>query len=204
MSDKPSDSDGCGVALLLIDVINALDFEGSEGLVAAAESVAPNIERLAARARASHVPVIYVNDNFGTWRSDFRAIVAACTAKEKPGHRVAERLRPDPDDYFVLKPRHSGFFSTTLGLLLDHLEVDTLVLAGFAGNICVAFTANDAHMTGYHLFVPEDCTASNTPALTATALQHVRDVLGAQTIPGAQIDFRAISRGARKDRGAAF
>src|SRR3954451_15292655 len=95
------------LALLLIDVINHLDFPGSEPLVAAATRVAPNIERLARRAREARVPVIYVNDNFGQWRSDFRATVEECTAAGKPGRAVGLRLRPHDGDYFVLKPRHS-------------------------------------------------------------------------------------------------
>jgi nicotinamidase-related amidase len=195
---------GPKVAVLLIDVINAFDFEGSEGLTKAAERVVPNIQRLMDDARALEVPVVYVNDNFGQWRSDFKATIDACTAPDKPGHRVSKALRPRETDYFVLKPQHSGFFSTTLSLLLEHLDVDTLVLAGFATNICVLFTANDAHMQGYHLIVPEDCTASNTPALTRAALDHVQQALNASTISSERLDFSTIRTEGKKDRGQPF
>lgn len=193
-----------GVAVLLIDVINAFDFEGSEGLTLAAERAAPQIRRLAERARRSQIPIIYVNDNFGQWRSDFRATIEGCTAQSVPGRRVSEQLRPEPEDYFVLKPQHSGFFSTTLSLLLDYLNVHTLVLGGFATNICVLFTANDAHMHGFNLYVPKDCTASNTEMLTEAALEHVRCALGACTDPADQIDFSALAKGGRKQRGQTF
>lgn len=176
-------------ALLLIDVINGFDFEGSRGIVKAATRAAPKIDALTARARKRGVPVIYVNDNFGRWRSDFKAIIAACTAEGQPGRQIAARLHPDPGDYFVLKPQHSGFYGTPLELLLRHLEVGTVVLAGFATNLCVAFTADDAHMRGYHVVVPSDCTASNTADLTRATLRQIKVGLHGDVVPSARIDF---------------
>jgi nicotinamidase-related amidase len=178
------------VALLLIDVINGFAFDGCEGLVQAAEAAAPRILALRERARAAGVPILYVNDNFGRWRSDFRSTVAACAEPNQPGHRVTRLLSPEPNDYFVLKPRHSGFYGTALELLLDRLEAQTLVLVGFATNICVLFTANDAHMRGYDVIVPSDCTASNSPALTEQALEQLRLVAAAQTEESSQLDLR--------------
>ncbi len=108
-----------GTALLLIDVINDLAFEGSQALVAQAEPMAARLATLKRRASAAGVPAIYINDNFGQWRSDFRRTVAHCTSRSSPGRRVSRRLRPSSRDYFVLKPKHSGFFDTTLDTLLD-------------------------------------------------------------------------------------
>ena len=54
-----------GTALLLIDVINDLAFEGSAALVAEAESMASRLATLKRRASAAGVPSIYINDNFG-------------------------------------------------------------------------------------------------------------------------------------------
>ena len=64
------------------------------------------------------------------------------------GRSLVEALKPEEDDYFVLKPKHSGFFSTTLDILLDYLQAKMLILTGIAGNNCVLFTANDAYMRG--------------------------------------------------------
>jgi nicotinamidase-related amidase len=180
--------------VILVDVINGFDFPGSEGLVRAAERAAVRIERLTARARAARVPVIYVNDNFGQWRSDFGATVKACLGPAQPGRRVTARLRPHHDDFFVLKPQHSGFYYTTLEPLLVHLGASTLVFAGFATNLCVLFTANDAYMRGYEVVVPMDCTASNTPALTRAALAHVSTALGGKTTRSSAIAFRKPNR----------
>jgi nicotinamidase-related amidase len=183
-----------GYALLLVDVINAFDFPGSGSLVRAAEKAAPKIERLAARARDAGVPVIYVNDNFGRWRSDFAATVEACMRPDQAGRRVTERLRPHPEDYFVLKPQHSGFYCTTLEPLLAHVGAKTLVITGFATNLCVLFTVNDAHMRGFDVVVPSDCTASNTAALTKAALAHVSIALSGRISPSSSITFEANKR----------
>lgn len=182
------------VVLLLIDVINAFDFEGCEGLVKAASAAAPRILALRERARSHGVPVIYVNDNFGRWRSDFRSTVAACSERSQPGHHVTRLLVPGEHDYFVLKPRHSAFFCTALELLLQRLSARTLVIVGFATNICVLYTAHDAHMRGYDVVVPADCTASNSEALTAQALEQLRIVTRARVDDSTELDFEQLRR----------
>ena len=189
------------VALLLIDVMNGFDFEGSEGLVEGARRAAPRILALRERAHTDNVPVIYVNDNFGQWRSDFRATVAACSDPRQPGHSVARLLTPTERDYFVLKPRHSAFYCTALEVLLARIKARTLVITGFATNICVFFTANDAHMRGYEVVVPADCTASNSEALTRDALEQMRVVAGARTEDSLALDLGAL-RADRKAVGA--
>jgi nicotinamidase-related amidase len=160
--------------------------------VAAARVAAPKILALRERAHEAKVPTIYVNDNFGQWRSDFRATFAACTAPDQPGRDVARLLQPTEDDYFVLKPRHSAFYCTALEPLLAQLGVKKLVLAGFATNICLLFTTNDAHMRGYDVWVPSDCTASNSAELTAQALAQLRITTEAQVVPSAEIDLAAL------------
>jgi nicotinamidase-related amidase len=178
-----------GTALLLIDVINDLDFPGADGLIAAAEAMAPRLAALAKRARAAGVPVIYVNDNFGQWRSDFRQTVSHCTATASPGRRVSARLRPTARDYFVLKPKHSGFFGTTLDPVLEMLRIKRVVLAGIAGNICVLFTANDAYMRELRIIAPADCIVSNTAEENANALRQIATVLKGDIRPSTQLRF---------------
>lgn len=183
------------VALLLIDVINGFDFEGNEGIIAAARRAAPRILSLRERAHSASVPVIYVNDNFGQWRSDFRATVAACSAPEQPGHQVARMLPPTEDDYFILKPRHSAFYCTALEPLLHNLGIRKLVMVGFASNICLMYTANDAHMRGYEVWVPADCTAANTPELNQQALEQMRLAGRARTEESPQLDWSGWQHG---------
>jgi nicotinamidase-related amidase len=187
-----------GSALVLIDVINDLAFPGSGPLVAQAEGMAPRLADLKARAGRAGVPTIYVNDNFGRWRSDFRQTVAHCTRRRSPGRRVSRLLRPSPRDYFVLKPKHSGFYDTTLDTLLRALGIRRLILTGIAGNICVLFTANDAYMREFSLFVPADCLVSNTEADNAAALDQIRRIMKGRTDPSTALIFRRSTRAASR------
>jgi nicotinamidase-related amidase len=180
--------------VLLIDVINDLEFEGGEELLRHALPAAKQIADLKRRAKRAKVPVIYVNDNFGRWRSDFNRIVEHCMEKDIRGRPIAELLVPDEDDYFVLKPKHSGFFSTTLDLLLQHLGVHTLVLTGIAGNNCVLFTANDAYMRDYRLIVPADCTTSTREEDNKYALRQMQQVLKADISPSGSVDFSMLDQ----------
>ena len=181
--------DKCCVALLLIDVINDLDFPDADKILRFAVPMATRIAALAKRARQHGVPVIYVNDNFGRWRSDFTKQVEHCLQDGVPGKAVVELLRPCEKDYFVLKPKHSGFFATTLDILLRYLQVKTVILAGLATNICVLFTANDAYMRDFRLFVPGDCVAANTEEENRYALQQIRTVLKADIRASTELDF---------------
>ena len=190
--------DTSAVALLLIDVINDLEFDGGEDLLAAMLPLAERIAALKRRAKEVGIPVIYVNDNFGKWQSDFRKQVAHCLEDDVRGRPVAELLKPDDEDYLVLKPKHSGFFSTTLDTLLTYLKAKTLILTGVAGNICVLFTANDAYMRDYHLVVPADCVASNTQEENEHALAQMAKVLHADITPSTELDLAELRRrGAR-------
>jgi nicotinamidase-related amidase len=186
--------DKAPVALLLIDVINDLEFPEGDQLLRHALPMAERIAALKQRAKREGVPVIYVNDNFGRWRSDFNAQVEHCLHDNVRGKPIVELLRPDSDDYFVLKPKHSGFFSTTLDRLLEYLGTRTVVLAGLAANICVLFTANDAYMRDLHLVVPSDCVASNTEEENLYALGQMRKVLKADTTPSTKLSFTAIAQ----------
>ena len=121
------------------------------------------------------------------------AVVERCLESGCKGRPVADALRPDPDDYFVLKPKHSAFFSTTLDTLLRYLGTRALVLGGFAADICVLFTANDAYMRDLRLVVPADGVASNEAADRDAALALMRRVLKADTPPAREIDFAALT-----------
>lgn len=180
-------------ALLLIDVINDFDFPEGEQLLRLALPVGKNIAELKKRTQEAGIPSIYVNDNFGKWQSDFQKIVAHCKGENSRGRQFVELLTPDPDDYFVLKPKNSGFYSTTLDLLLTHLTAKNLILTGIAGNNCVFFTANDAYMRDYKVFVPPDCVVSNTEEENAHALKQMEIVLKADTTIASKLDLKALS-----------
>ncbi len=180
------------VALLLIDVINALDFEHGTELLEQALPMAHRLAALKRRAANAGIPAIYVNDNFGRWQSDLNQVLDHVLHDGVPGQPLAEILHPEKDDYFVLKPKHSGFYSTQLDILLDYLGARTLIITGIQANICVLFTANDAYMRDYALVVPSDCVASTDPREAEHALEQMRVVLKAQVAPSAELDLEAL------------
>lgn len=173
--------DQSAVALLLVDVINPLDFDEADGLLRAALPAADKLAALKRRAEEASVPVVYANDNFGRWRSDLSTVVERCLEPGCKGKPLAERLRPDAEDYIVLKPKHSAFYSTTLDTLLRYLGTRTLIIGGFASNICVLFKANDAYMRDLRVAVPPDGVAANSPAEHDAAVEQMRAVLKADT-----------------------
>jgi len=180
------------VALLLIDVINDLDFEGSEAIVRQAPEMASRLAALKKRAKAAKIPVVYINDNFGRWQSDFRRLIEHCLHDGVPGEVLARTLLPEDDDYFVLKPKHSAFFETTLDTLLAYLGAKTLSLTGIAGNICILFSANDAYMRDYNIVVPADCVISNTAEDNDYALQQIEKVLKGDITPSTDLDLEQV------------
>lgn len=184
--------DKCPVALVLVDVINDLEFPGNDLMLRSVALMAARLASLKARAREAKIPVVYVNDNFGRWRSDFNRQVQRCLGENVKGRVLAEKLAPAQDDYFVLKPKHSGFYASGLDLLLRHLGAETLIIAGIAGDRCVLFTANDAYLRDFKIVIPSDCVISNTPRQNREALNLMKRVLDADIRPAAKIRFQSL------------
>jgi nicotinamidase-related amidase len=183
-STKPS------IALLIIDVINDMEFPEGKQLFRQALSMAKKIAALKSRASSAQVPIIYVNDNFGHWRSDLKKQISHCLVDGVRGEPIARLLAPDHSDYFVLKPKSSAFFGTTLHTLLQYLGIRTLVLTGIAADVCILFTAHDAHLRDYEIIVPSDCVASNTLAETRMALANMKKAAHAVVCKSTTINFK--------------
>jgi nicotinamidase-related amidase len=169
------------VALLIIDAINPLDFVGAEPLVRSARKIVEPIKKLRGEADKAGAAVVYINDNYGAWRADRDSLITAITESDAPGSAVARQLRPRDEDYLVIKPQLSGFYATTLPALLPRLGINRLILTGVAADICVLFTAADAHMREYDLWVPEDTVAGEDGDRTRWALEIMRNSFGADT-----------------------
>ncbi len=184
--------DKSSAALLIIDMISDFEFEDSEKLLPFAEAIAKNISELKKRAQKANVAVVYVNDNFGKWRSDFRKQLKHSQSKSVRGHKIARLLAPKKEDYFVLKAKHSAFYSTTLDILLNYLGAKKLILTGAATDICVLFTANDAYMRDFDLFIPRDCVAANDEKTNDAALEYMERILKADTRASAEIDLKKL------------
>lgn len=170
-------------ALLIIDMINDLQFEEGMDMASAALRAAITITKLRAAATKAGVPVVYVNDNFGLWHGDVTAIVEHCLRPESNGQQIVRKLRPRKRDYFVVKPHFSGFYATNLAALLPRLGVSRLILTGIAADVCLLCTAADAHMRQYDLWVPADATAGISPERKDWVLDIVQHNMAAETAP---------------------
>ena len=186
--------------MLLIDVLNDLEWDGAEQMERYLPPMIDAIADLKKRAHEAGMAVIYVNDNYGKWKSDWNTLITHCLNDNVRGKEMVERLKPTEEEYFVLKPKHSGFFSTTLEVLLEHLQSRTLILTGIAGNICLLFTANDAYMRDIKLFVPSDCCASNEKTDNDYALHQMRDLLKADIRPSTELDLKQMLQDATETR----
>jgi nicotinamidase-related amidase len=197
--------DSSTTALLILDMISDFEFEDGDRICRAAASVVERISTLKRRAARADIPVIYVNDNRGRWRSDFAAHVQRSAAQGSRGQAIARRLAPDPVDYCILKPKHSAFYATVLGTLLEHLGVRRLILTGVTAQQCVLFTANDGHVRDLELLIPRDCVASESRAAAKLALRYFQEVLGVDVTVSPRIRLaapRKVARGPAARRAA--
>jgi len=180
--------------LLLIDVINDLEFPEGDQLLEHMLPMARELASLKHAAREAGIPIVYVNDNFGRWRSDFNAQIEHCLHDGVRGEPIVKLLRPEREDYFILKPQQSAFAATPLELMLDHFGAKTVILTGVATHMCVLFTAVDAYQRGYEIIVPRDCVAANTDQDTRHALSVLESGVRAETRPWRGIDWDVLTK----------
>jgi nicotinamidase-related amidase len=182
-------------ALVLVDVVNHFEFPDGEKLLRQARKILPALVDVKTRAKRAGLPTIYVNDNFGQWRSNFTTLLAYCRRSGAPGREFVQGIAPDENDYLVLKPMHSAFYQTPLDVLIRYLDVDSLILAGLTTDSCILCTAHDANMRDLKLFIPADCCASRTRERHLRALHNLRDIKDADTSSFMSIDFARIGTG---------
>lgn len=194
-------ADRSEAALLIIDMISDFRFEEATPLLRRLPPVVRGIAALKEQARGRGIPIVYVNDNFGRWQSDLAGLVKHCTTAGAPGAQLVRQLAPTDQDYFILKPRHSGFYASALETLLQHMGARRLILTGVSSHQCVLFTANEAYVREYQLKIPRDCITAPSLRQTRLALQYFDMVLGADTRPAAR--FRQWVRGGSRQKTAA-
>jgi nicotinamidase-related amidase len=163
--------------LLLVDFINPLDFPGAEKLARPALQAARATFELRERLDRQKVQVVYANDNWGVWQSDFHSLVAQCIGQEDTSSDIARLLAPRATDVTLLKPRHSAFFGSPLELLLKEMGAEQLILCGLATDMCVQMTAVDAFLRGFDVWVPSDCTAAETTPAKVASLKYMQAIL---------------------------
>lgn len=187
VDSSPMPQSSSSKALLIVDVLNDLEFPGGEKVEPWARNMATRLSPVIRAARKAKVPIIYANDNFGRWSDDFHAVYRYATRSGARGASIARHLKPGRGDLFILKPKHSAFYATSLIALLDHLGTRRLILAGIATNLCVLFTAHDAHMRNFKLTVLSDCCAAESDHDHNIALTQLETFCHARIIRGDQL-----------------
>ncbi|MFI1921131.1 MULTISPECIES: isochorismatase family cysteine hydrolase [unclassified Streptomyces] len=165
-------------ALIVIDMINTYDHPDADLLLPSARKVVPVAAGLLDRARRAGEPVVYVNDNFGQWRSHHGELLDEALSGPHAG--LVEPLVPDEDSLFVVKARHSIFFETPLSYLLRQEGIDHLVLCGQVTEQCVLYSALDAHIRHFDVTVPRDAVAHIHADLADAALLMMERNMGAR------------------------
>ncbi len=172
-------------ALLIIDMINDFNFTNGPKLSEKATEITIHIKQLKQMCRSKNIPIIYINDHYQTWKADIKKITEHCT--NELSKKIISTIPVEEYDYFLIKPHYSAFYETPLQTLLQHLEVNHLIITGIAGNICVLFTANDAYMRKFQITIPSDCIASNCDEDNYYALTMMENILKANVLPTSQI-----------------
>ena len=189
--------DSCPVVLLLVDVLNDLDFPGNEQLLKSIASLGKNIAALKIRCQGAGIPAIYVNDNRGKWRSDFSAVLSHCLRPDSPGCPMVSQLIPEASDYIVLKPKHSAFYATPLDTLFSYLKVKTVILAGLITNACILSTASELYVRDLDVYVPSDCVAAPIKRGHHYALELMKISFDVVTTSSTKLNLRKILKSAR-------
>lgn len=175
--------------VLFVDLLNHFEFPDGRELLQEARPIADHLANLKRRARKARVPVVYVNDNFGQWRSNATQIFEYCTRDEAIGRDFVRSIAPDDQDYFVLKPMHSAFYQTPLDALLRYFGAKSVIMCGIATNSCIVCTAHDAKMRDLEVTVASDCCAASSKKLHNQALQHMKATAGARILRASSIPF---------------
>jgi nicotinamidase-related amidase len=165
-------------ALLLVDVINDFRHEDGEKLLESFRERHGALVRTLEKARASDVPVVYANDNFGVWDGNAQRLVEQ--ALDGAAGDLVERIAPREGDRFVVKPRYSAFDHTPLVLILRELEVERILLAGAATEMCVVQTSIDAREEGFKVSILADACVTTDPEIEALALRYAEEIIGAR------------------------
>jgi nicotinamidase-related amidase len=164
-------------ALLIIDMINPFNFTHGPILASKTLQIVQPIKQLKEYFNEKNWPVIFVNDHYDLWQANLGKIIELC--RNEKSDPIFKQLLPGDNDYFLIKPKHSAFYGTALNTLLHQLKVNTLIITGIAGNICVLFTANDAYMREYRIMAPANCIASVDDKDNQYALTMMENVLKA-------------------------
>jgi nicotinamidase-related amidase len=168
------------VALIVTDMLNRYEHEDGELLMESARTVVEPLASLIADARDAEVLTVYVNDNHGDWTAGRQELVEWAMGGRDPS--LVEPILPPPDMPFVVKARHSAFYSTQLEYLLRQHRIERLVLTGQVTEQCILYSALDAYVRHFEFVIPRDAVAHIHADLADAALRMMKRNMRAHVV----------------------
>jgi nicotinamidase-related amidase len=171
-------------ALVIVDMQHDFLDDGAPCPVPQGRKIVPALQHLLRECRALKVPIIHVHT---VWRKDGTDIPPFTTSEEfkvrglregEPGTEIIPQLRPQGNEYVVVKKRYSGFYQTDLELLLRSLNITYVVVTGVATGFCVRATVQDACYRDFIPVVPRECVISDTEQEHLQSLQDIQKGFG--------------------------
>ena len=165
-------------ALLVIDIQQEDFMEMNENNMNDPRwAVIRNGKRVLDVFRAKKLPVIQIKEcrrpdmvDFGRELEGSEGIHCV---ENRPENDYAKLTYPIEGEYLISKRRYSAFFATDLEILLKGLGVDTLYLIGWLTDVCIHYTAVDAHQNDYHIHVVKDAVAGSSKEAHESALRAI-------------------------------
>lgn len=146
-------------ALLIIDVqVGIIDgFSAYRG-----REVLEQINKLIAQARASNMPIIYVQHDGEAGHP---------LEVDSEGWQIHSAIEPCGEDLIIRKRASDSFFETTLQRELDARGIKKLIVAGCMTEYCVDTTSRRAITMGYDVTLVSDAhTTIDNQLLTAAQI----------------------------------
>jgi nicotinamidase-related amidase len=170
-------------------MLNSYEHEDADELTKSVEAVVEPLSGLVARAESEGVELIYVNDNYGDWKSSQEDLARQAMEGARPD--LVEPLLPPDSADFVMKARHTIFYMTPLEYLLGQKEIDHLVLTGQVTEQCILYSALDAYVRHFEVAIPRDGVAHIHENLSDAALEMMERNMGAELTTCADVKLSA-------------
>jgi nicotinamidase-related amidase len=170
---------------VVVDMLNSYEHDDAEQLTRSVETIVTPLSDLIARAEDQDIEIVYVNDNYGDWKSSQEDLQKQAMDGARPD--LVEPLLPPDSADFVMKARHTIFYMTPLEYLLGQKKIDRLILTGQVTEQCILYSALDAYVRHFEVAVPRDCVAHIHENLATAAFEMMQRNMGAEITTSAEL-----------------
>lgn len=133
---------------------------------------------MVARFRDKGVPVVFIQEVHKPSLIDIgRELDGNESVHCVEGEKTTELhpgLDPRPEEYLIKKRRYSAFFASELDIVLKGYKAETIILIGGMTDVCIHYTAVDAHQLDYHFRTVSDMVIGSSQDLHDAALRAMK------------------------------